>query len=73
MLCLTIRIKRNYELQGKRLHNVLLDFLIQTKIANAKVWTGVIFERAGDALGPSDEHVRTLPFNSATNIKHSTH
>ena len=27
----------------------------------------------GDALGPSDEHVRTLPFNSATNIKHSTH
>lgn len=73
MLCLTIRIKRNDELQGKRLHNVLLDFLIQTKIANAKVWTGVIFERAGDALGPSDERVRTLPFNSATNIKHSTH
>ena len=32
-----------------------------------------IFERAGDALGPSDERVRTLPFNSATNIKHSTH
>ena len=60
MLCLTIRIKRNDELQGKRLHNVLLDFLIQTKIANAKVWTRVIFERAGDALGPSDEHVQYL-------------
>ena len=41
MLCLTIRIKRNDELQGKRLHNVLLDFLMQNKIAGATVWTGV--------------------------------
>lgn len=41
MLCLTIRIKRNDELQGKRLHNVLLDFLIQNKIAGATIWTGV--------------------------------
>ena len=41
MLCLTIRIKRNDELQGKRLHNVLLDFLIENKIAGATVWTGV--------------------------------
>ena len=28
MLSLTIRIKRNDELQGKLLHNVLLDFLL---------------------------------------------
>ena len=41
MLCLTIRIKRNDELQGKRLHNILLDFLMQNKIAGATVWTGV--------------------------------
>ena len=41
MLCITIRIKRNDELQGKRLHNVLLDFLMQNKIAGATVWTGV--------------------------------
>ena len=41
ILCLTIRIKRNDELQGKRLHNVLLDFLMQNKIAGATVWTGV--------------------------------
>ncbi len=41
MLCLTIRIKRNDELQGKRLHNVLLDFLMQNSIAGATVWTGV--------------------------------
>jgi PII-like signaling protein len=41
MLRITIRIKRNDEPQGKRLHNVLLDFLIQNKIAGATVWTGV--------------------------------
>lgn len=41
MLCLTIRIKRNDELQGKRLQNVLLDFLMQNSIAGATVWTGV--------------------------------
>ena len=41
MLCLTIRIKRNDELQGKRLHNLLLDFLMQNKIAGTTVWTGV--------------------------------
>jgi PII-like signaling protein len=41
MLCLTIRIKRNDELRGKRLHKILIDFLIQNKIAGATVWTGV--------------------------------
>ena len=34
-------MKRNDEVQGKRLHNVLLEFLIQNKIAGATVWTGV--------------------------------
>ena len=41
MLCLTIRIKRNDELSGKRLHKLLIDFLIQNKIAGATVWNGV--------------------------------
>lgn len=41
MLCLMIRIKRNDELNGKRLHKLLIDFLIQNKIAGATVWTGV--------------------------------
>ena len=36
-----IRIKRNDELNGKRLHKLLIDFLIQNKIAGATVWTGV--------------------------------
>lgn len=41
MLCVTIRIKRNDELNGKRLHKLLIDFLIQNKIAGSTVWTGV--------------------------------
>lgn len=41
MLCLTIRIKKNDEYRGKRLHKTLIDFLMQNKIAGATVWTGV--------------------------------
>jgi uncharacterized protein len=41
MLCLTIRIKRNDELRGKRVHKLLIDFLIQNHVAGATVWTGV--------------------------------
>jgi PII-like signaling protein len=38
---LTIRIKKNDELRGKRLENVLIDFLTQAGISGATVWTGV--------------------------------
>jgi uncharacterized protein len=41
MCCLTIRIKRNDEYHGKRLQNILIDFLMDAKIAGATVWTGV--------------------------------
>jgi PII-like signaling protein len=41
MLCVTIRIKRNDKLNGKRLHKLLIDFLIQNKDAGSTVWTGV--------------------------------
>jgi PII-like signaling protein len=41
MWCLTIRIKRNDEYEGKRLHKLLIDFLMDNKIAGATVWTGV--------------------------------
>lgn len=41
MLCVTIRIKRNDEFNGKRLHKLLIDFLVQNKVAGATVWTGV--------------------------------
>jgi hypothetical protein len=41
MLSLTIRIKRNDEVNGKRLHKLLIDFFIQSNIAGATVWSGV--------------------------------
>ena len=40
MLCLTIRIKRNDEYNGKRLYKLLIDFFIENHIAGATVWTG---------------------------------
>jgi len=41
MLCLTIRIKRNDEADGKRLHKLLIDFFMQNSIAGATVWSGI--------------------------------
>lgn len=41
MLCLTIRIKKNDELHGKKLEKVLLEFLVNAGISGATVWTGV--------------------------------
>jgi len=41
MMCLTIRIKRNDELRGKRVSKLLIDFLMQNSISGATVWTGV--------------------------------
>lgn len=39
--CLTVRIKRNDELHGKRLQNLLIDFLMSAKISGATLWNGV--------------------------------
>ena len=41
MLCLTIRIKRNDEINKKRLERQIIDFLIGNKVAGATVWLGV--------------------------------
>lgn len=41
MICLTIRIKRNDELNGKKIYKLLIDFLIQNGISGCTVWTGV--------------------------------
>ena len=41
MLCLTIRVKRNDEVNGKRLHKLLIDFFMQNNIAGATVWSGI--------------------------------
>ncbi|HJU14455.1 MAG TPA: DUF190 domain-containing protein [Candidatus Nitrosotalea sp.] len=41
MWCLMIRIKRNDNFEGKRVHNIILDLLRKGKISGATVWTGV--------------------------------
>lgn len=41
MLCLTIRIKSNDSINGKRLHNILIEFLMKHHIAGATIWAGV--------------------------------
>jgi PII-like signaling protein len=40
MSCLTIRIKKNDEFQGKRLEKVLMEFLTNAGVSGATVWTG---------------------------------
>jgi PII-like signaling protein len=41
MWSLTIRIKKNDEFDGKRLHVHILNFLTKAGVAGATVWTGV--------------------------------
>lgn len=41
MWSLVIRIKKNDNVNGKRIHNVILDVLKKGKISGATVWTGV--------------------------------
>ncbi|MBA3284257.1 MAG: DUF190 domain-containing protein [Nitrosopumilus sp.] len=60
MLCLTIRIKKNDEINGKRLEKVLLEFLKKAKVSGATVWLGV------DGFGKSGKstlHLEGLTIN----------
>ncbi len=41
MWSITIRIKKNDEVGGKRLEHLVIDFLIKAGISGATVWTGV--------------------------------
>ncbi len=41
MLDLTIRIKKNDEVGGKRLQMLIMDCLMKAGIAGATVWTGI--------------------------------
>ncbi len=38
---LTIRIKKNDEVGGKRLQTLIMDCLLNAKVSGATVWTGV--------------------------------
>ena len=41
MWSVTIRFKRNDEFGGKRLERLVMDFLINSGVSGATVWTGV--------------------------------
>jgi PII-like signaling protein len=41
MLALTIRIKKNDQVRGKRLENALMEFFVKAGISGATVWAGV--------------------------------
>jgi PII-like signaling protein len=41
MWSLTIRIKKNDELDGKRLQSLVMDLLRNSSVSGATVWTGV--------------------------------
>ena len=60
MLSLTIRIKKNDELNGKRLEKVLLEFLKKAKVSGATVWLGV--DGFGKS-GKSTPHLEGLTIN----------
>jgi uncharacterized protein len=41
MWSVTIRIKKNDESGGKRLHSLIMDLLVKSEVSGATVWTGV--------------------------------
>jgi uncharacterized protein len=41
MWSVTIRIKKNDELGGKRLQSLIMDLLIKSGVSGATVWTGI--------------------------------
>ncbi len=60
MLCLTVRIKKNDEIQGKRLEKALIEFLKKAKVSGATVWLGV---DGFGKTGKSASHLEGLTIN----------
>lgn len=60
MICLTIRIKKNDEINGKKLEKVLLEFLEKSKISGATVWLGI--DGYGKS-GKSTAHLEGITIN----------
>jgi len=60
MLCLTIRIKKNDMINGKRLEKVLMEFFKKSKVSGATVWLGV--DGFGKS-GKSASHLEGLTIN----------
>ena len=50
MWCMMIRIKKNDNYEGKRMHHAILDILKNSNISGATVWTGVAgFGKRGES------------------------
>jgi PII-like signaling protein len=41
MTCLNIRIKKNDEVDGKRLEKIIIDYLIKSNVLGSIVWLGI--------------------------------
>jgi uncharacterized protein len=57
---LTIRIKKNDEVAGKRLQNLIMDRLTKAGVAGATVWTGV---NGFGKRGKSTLHIEGVQIN----------
>ena len=57
---LTIRIKKNDELDGKRLQTLIMDLLMKASVAGATVWTGV---NGFGKRGKSTMHIEGITVN----------
>lgn len=66
MTCLNIRIKKNDEVDGKRLEKVIIEYLIKSKVLGSIVWLGVDgFGRRGR----SSVHLEGLMINQPLMIE----
>jgi PII-like signaling protein len=60
MWSLTIRIKKNDTLRGKRVHNLIIEILKKNAIPGATVWTGVgVYGKRGE----SNIHIEGISVN----------
>ena len=66
MLCLTIRIKRNDEINKKRLERQIIDFLVNNKVSGATVWLGV---DGFGKRGKSTTHLEGITMNQPLMIE----
>jgi PII-like signaling protein len=60
MWTLTIRIKKNDKLGGKRLEPLVMDFLKKSGVAGATVWTGI---NGFGKRGKSTMHIEGITVN----------
>jgi PII-like signaling protein len=66
MLCLTIRIKRNDEINKKRLERQIIELLVDNKVVGATVWLGV---DGFGKRGKSTTHLEGITMNQPLMIE----